>query len=94
MMIGGRVHESNPSSEKNVTFSGLERQGKNVRCHHDHPPILQTYTKAPLRAFHDEGPSLPAMRGNLTMVDGVDKQKTVSYRGIVHILRPWRNMYF
>ena len=47
-----------------------------------------------MRAFHDEGPSLPATRGNLTIVVGVDKQKTNSYRGIVHILRPWWKMYY
>ncbi len=42
-------------------------------------PLLQTYTGtgAPLRAFHDKGPSLPAKRGNLTIVVGVDKQKLI-----------------
>ena len=66
-----------------------------VRGHRDHPPpSLQTYTGAPSRAFHDEGPSLLATRGNLTIVVGIDKQKTNSYRGIVHILRQWWKMYY
>ena len=58
------------------------------------PPHHSRHTRALSRAFRDKGPSLPATRGNLTIVVGVDKQKTVSYRGIVHILRPWWKMYY
>jgi len=46
-----------------------------VRGHQDCPPITPDIYQSPPSAFHDEGPSLPATRGNLTIVVGVDKQK-------------------
>ncbi len=62
-----------------------------VRGHQDHPPSLRTHTGAPPRAFHDS-PSLPATRGNLTITVGIDKQKTIPYRRIVHILCPYEGV--